>query len=90
VTITKPLYIPLHGTTGPPGSWWACSNPERPPDDGVRFDFRCPACRIAAEAALRSGFTRTTDAVVGSGPNSGRWTYKRSLSYWLHGSGGDR
>lgn len=33
-----------------PGSWWACSEPERPPDGGVTYDEKCPACMLKAHA----------------------------------------
>lgn len=45
--------VPLHGFPVGPLVWWACTQPERPGDQFVTYDGRCPACLIAAEADLR-------------------------------------
>lgn len=43
---------PLHDRIWNP-YYWACEQPERPYDDYTRYDFRCRACLIAAEAAVQ-------------------------------------
>lgn len=29
------------------GHWWACEQPERPPEVGTEFWHRCAACRLS-------------------------------------------
>lgn len=34
--------------------WFACAQPERPRDNCVMYDWRCPACVLAGEAHIRN------------------------------------
>ena len=52
-----------------PGTWWACSEPERPADEDTLFDLRCRYCALASWAAvLQEG---DTAEVVFDGAASG-------------------
>lgn len=44
-----------------PGMWWACTAPERVPDDDVAYDLRCTGCLMAGVAAERSGHGSPVD-----------------------------
>lgn len=47
---TGSKYWVLHGRPIDPAQWWACSHPERPPDNCCVFELFCPGCFAAAEA----------------------------------------
>lgn len=42
----------LHGRLPEPDGWWACAQPERPPDGLCVYDRRCAKCRLKATADL--------------------------------------
>lgn len=47
-----PLEVrPLH-EGNQPDQWWACSEPERPADKHVCWDYRCRACALHAHATV--------------------------------------
>lgn len=55
-----------HGDLYPgcsPRLWWACSEPERPPDPFVLWDYDCSACRVKARVVVAAGGPGT--AVLG-------------------------
>lgn len=59
---------PLHAGNQP-DQWWACQQPERPPDDLCCWDYRCRPCALHAWATIQAG-ARDEPVMAAHGPAS--------------------
>jgi len=57
-------YTPDHG------SWWACKEPERPPDNLMCVAARCVKCQIKMRVHITTGLVDNVDEIM------------ETLDYW--------
>lgn len=86
--LTSTVDYPLHpqGVYEHGPQWWACDQPERPRDRETTYDWRCPGCVVAAQAAIvnQGDDTMLWTATGGAEPvcKMLSWMVARSV-YWF-------
>lgn len=78
--------LPLHPDIDrEAGEWFGCEFPERPPDDGMQWDWRCRSCTLHATAVLINHgdevVSWTQDGETEPVPRMLSWNIERA-KYW--------